>query len=117
MPPPMTMFTISAARLQRPMARTRSGFRFGTKGLYHKCSRLNAGYQSDFRHTLLDKPQRVSYFRDDRAGAVEVRALGGSGDHGAEAGLACRHGRESDCGNVDACIVEAAREFERLRPF
>src|SRR5258707_299498 len=32
MAPPMMIFNISAARLQRPMARTRSGLGFGMRG-------------------------------------------------------------------------------------
>jgi len=54
----------------------------------------------------------VSDFRDDFASALQVRALVRRRHHGAQPCLALGNGGESNGGNVDAGIVQPAREFK-----
>ena len=55
--------------------------------------------------------------RDDLTGALQVRALMRRRHHGAQPRFALGNGGKSDRGNINACVVQAAREFKRLRSF
>ena len=65
----------------------------------------------------LDQTQGVSHVRDDFAGALQVRALVRGCHHGTQPRLAFGNGGKSDRRDVDAGIVQAAREFKGLRSF
>src|ERR1700692_2551035 len=57
----------------------------------------------------------MSHVRDDRTSSFQVRALMRRRHHGAQPRLAFGNRGKSNRGNEDALIVQAAREFNRLR--